>query len=275
MYRFYGGVCMALVSKIQRLQRIARTKPGGILSIYLDTDRSTPEQQKGQWKVRLKNGLKKLEEYLSAQGASLEKSNFKALAKKVKKEIEACQREHQKGLILFASDDLELFEMEIVQVKVENEFHWEKQPITSQLEEINQKYPCSGMILAHADHIRVVETCLGQVEDEFGYQWEIDTEDWRYYKGPASGSGQGREASSSLTDQYTKRKEVQMIREYKRLIPKLQEEALERQWKGIYLVGDPMLIQILKEGLHQLRIIDCIPKNMKASSSHDLIDKVI
>jgi CII-binding regulator of phage lambda lysogenization HflD len=130
---------LALFEKIQSLKGLKKAKPTGILTVYLDTDRSKPEQQHGQWKVKLKNGLKKLEEYLDAQNATEEKNRFAALAKKVEREILHLQRNHQKSLLLFASDDLELWEIEILQVEVKNEFHWEEEVVLDQLETINQQ----------------------------------------------------------------------------------------------------------------------------------------
>lgn len=249
---------MALFKKIQFLKQVTKEKPDGILSIYLDTDRSKPEQQNGQWKVRLKNGLKKLEEYLEAQNALEEKNRFKKLIKKVEKEIYQLQREHQKGLILFASSDLALWELEILQVEVQNEFHWEAQPALEQLQTINLKHPPSGLILAHQNQVRVLDTALGQVLDELDYQWHMEMEDWADFKGPTASSGNQN-----------------ISREYKKLFPKLLQESKDRNWKAVYLIGDSSLIDSFKPIFDHLSQLYIVPKNLKDKSAHDLLAEVM
>lgn len=266
---------MALFEKIQSLRGKERSRPGGILSIYLDTDRSKPENLNGKWKVILKNGLKKLEEYLGAQRAEEEKIRFSKLANKVEKEINHLQRDHQKSLILFASDDLELWEIEILQVEVKDGFHWEEKVVLGQLESINEQHPPCGIILAQMDEIRVVDTALGQVLDDFKYEWEVETEDWTTYKGTAPSSGRQEVSSSLQTDTFDKRNEVHQSREIKKALPKLQRTAKNRRWKGIYLVGNTAFTDTLKEGLPHLSLFDTITKNLQTSPPHEILDKVI
>jgi hypothetical protein len=233
---------LALFEKIQSLKELRKARPGGILTIYLDTDRSKPEQQHGQWKVKLKNGLKKLEEYLMAQKATEERNRFAALAKKVEREILQLQRNHQKSLILFASDDLDLWELEILQVEVTSEFHWEEEVVLDQLEMINQEHPPCGMIVAQTDQVRILDIALGQVLDEINFVRDSDTEEWM---------------------------------EPKQLKPRLQKEAEKRGWKSVYFVGEPSVIDPLKSSLKHLPVMHTVPKNLKTESSHDLLGKVM
>lgn len=55
---------MALAEELRQLRK--QRCEGGCLTIYLNTDQSIRNQKKGEWKIRLKNGLKKLEEYIAA-----------------------------------------------------------------------------------------------------------------------------------------------------------------------------------------------------------------
>lgn len=59
---------MALSQLLEDLIDFKAEKSNQVLTIYLNTDRSDPNQQKGEWRIRLKNGLKRLEQYIIATG---------------------------------------------------------------------------------------------------------------------------------------------------------------------------------------------------------------
>lgn len=235
-----------------------KKKPEGILSIYLDTDRSKLEQQHSQWKVRLKNGLKKLEQYLMAQQAIEEKSNFKKLVKKVEKEIQLSQREHQKGLILFAASDFSVWELEFLQVEVNNEFYWDRRPALEQLQTIMDNYPPVGLIVAQQNQVRLLDVCLGQINADIHYLWDRQQEEWKR-------NLKEQDYPSALHNP----------RQLKKLIPQLHIEANLRGWKAVYLFGDPPLVDLLKQALTNIRNVYVIQKNLKSKSAHELLAQVM
>lgn len=249
---------MALLEKIDLLNMVEKKKPEGILSIYLDTDRSKQEQQHSQWKVRLKNGLKKLEQYLEAQQAMEEKNHFKRLVKKVEKEIQLSQRKHQKGLILFASSDLSIWELQFLQVEVNNEFYWDTRPALEQLYRISETYPPAGLIVAQQNKIRLLDACLGQIKADIHYLWDNKQEKW------VRNPGELDNAPVLLHP-----------RQLKKLIPHLQIEASLRGWQAVYLIGEPSLIDLLKQALAHIGSIHVIQKNLSAKSAHELLAQVM
>ena len=54
-----------------------------VLSVYLNTNPADPDQQKGAWKIHLKTGFKRLEEYLEASNDKEELEAFQKAKNKV------------------------------------------------------------------------------------------------------------------------------------------------------------------------------------------------
>ncbi|WP_054636761.1 hypothetical protein [Thalassobacillus sp. C254] len=54
----------------------------GVLSVYLNTDFGEGTQHNGEWKIRLKNGMKRLQEYVEKSGSDEELKAFKNISKK-------------------------------------------------------------------------------------------------------------------------------------------------------------------------------------------------
>lgn len=57
---------MSFPKLIKKLENLHLHAPDKMLTVYLNTDRSDPDQQGGEWKIALKNGFNRLEEYLKA-----------------------------------------------------------------------------------------------------------------------------------------------------------------------------------------------------------------
>ncbi|MFP3513500.1 antiporter, partial [Peribacillus sp. SIMBA_075] len=56
---------MTLYDEIQELKQF-ECEGRCVLSVYLNTNPADREAQNGAWKIQLKNGLKRLDEYLTA-----------------------------------------------------------------------------------------------------------------------------------------------------------------------------------------------------------------
>lgn len=263
---------LALTHQIEKLKQAKGDK---FLTIYLDTDRSKPSQQRDEWKVRLKNGLKKLQEYCSRNGESeVYEKQLNALCKKVRQAIHEKQPEHKKGLVLIASNDGTLWEMQFLHLNVSNQFHWEDKPQLGQLETLNKKHPRSAIVMGRKDEVRVLEVALGQVVDEFAYKWEIDQDNWRIQQVPTPVGNEERQSAYGK-DHIDKKREQVTLKQFKQLCPQLQKEVKKRQCKGVYLVGDPAIMDQLKEAFKPLPIIKEIPKNIKPEMNQHHLAKVI
>lgn len=150
---------MSLAKDIERFKQIHCDD--GCLSIYLRTSLSSTDQQKGEWKIRLKNGLKKLEEYLEASENDAELKSFKRLKKLAEKNIKELSPNLPKSIVFIGSASGDLY-VKKLQVPVENDFRWEHYPVVDQLENLEAKYPLSGIVMIQKTDVLAVETSLGK-----------------------------------------------------------------------------------------------------------------
>src|SRR5690554_4181193 len=138
---------MGLAEDLENLKQFQCSQGKCVLSVYLNTDRSEKSQQQGEWKIRLKNGLKRLEEYLIASGNENELKSYQILKEKVNKEILGNQTRLMKSVIIFASEEQNLWSVHYLQLPVNTSFNWEKTPVLDQLETLQLTFPKSGIIL--------------------------------------------------------------------------------------------------------------------------------
>ena len=55
------------------------------------------------WRIHLKSGLKRIDEYLTASNDEKEMKAFNELRKKIEKEVEDNKNDLSKGVVIFAS----------------------------------------------------------------------------------------------------------------------------------------------------------------------------
>ncbi|MGY4690569.1 VLRF1 family aeRF1-type release factor [Salibacterium sp. K-3] len=243
----------------------------GILTIYLNTDFGDGSQHGGEWKIRLKNGLKRLKEYVETSGTKEEQKAYKKLADKANQHIYDQQMNLQKGFVFMASADGEFHVEKIIQVPVETEFHWETYPVLDQLEEMQAEFPAVGVLLVQKSDVVLIDAALGEIRDEKHFSWEVESEDWRQYKGNASSDRTS--SGSTQVDEVQHRFEENRHRWYKNLAPVLDKEVKDRNLHGVYLVGSKESIEDLEEHLNTT-IINKIPKNLISKPSHEILNTV-
>src|SRR5699024_6713286 len=103
------------------------------------------------------------------------------LQDKVEKEIAAYQREMRKGFILVASADGELWKARVLQVPVSTSFHWGETAETQQIEELEQRFPETALVVVQQADVTFIETSLGIIRDTRKYSWDVDSENWIDY----------------------------------------------------------------------------------------------
>ncbi|MFB5663307.1 VLRF1 family aeRF1-type release factor [Alteribacillus sp. HJP-4] len=243
----------------------------GILTIYLNTDLGEGNQQSGEWKIRLKNGLKKLKEYTESSGSKDEQKAYKKLADEANQRIYDLQTDMQKALIFIASADGELRAEYILQVPVETEFHWEKKPIVTQLQDMESKFPPAGIIMVQQRDVILMDTALGEINEEKRFSWEFESEDWKQYKGNASSDRTS--SGTTQVDEVQQRFDENRLRWYKSLAPMLDKEIKKRGLQGAYLVGNKEAVRDLEKHLGT-KILDVIPKNLISKPSHEILNHV-
>ncbi|MFZ4453371.1 VLRF1 family aeRF1-type release factor [Salibacterium aidingense] len=243
----------------------------GILTIYLNTDFGEGSQHSGEWKIRLKNGLKKLKEYVETSGTKEEQKAYKKLADKANQHIYDQQMNLQKSFIFMASADGEFLVEKILQVPVQTEFHWETYPVLDQLEQMQKDYPAVGVLMVQKSDVVLIDAALGEIRDEKHFSWEVESEDWKQYKGNASADRIS--SGSTQVDEVQQRFEENRHRWYKNLAPVIDKEAKKRNLGGVYLVGNKESVKDVEEQLNTT-ILNIIPKNLISKPTHEVLNTV-
>lgn len=284
---------MTLYDEIQELKQF-ECEDRCVLSVYLNTNPADREAQNGAWKIQLKNGLKRLDEYLTASKDEEELKAYKALRKKVEKEITDNQGDLQKGVVIFASTQDDLFWVKHLQISVKTDFQWENKPALDQLRYIYKAYPYAGVVLPSFKGIRVLDTSVGIVNEEVYYEFDAGLEVWTEQKGVrSSGRIQGRSGAGSTgggaaggnspviggsgggspTDELDHRLKENLDRFYKDMGSKIEKLKKERRWEEIHVIGEAEHAQSFSKVLHK-KPNSCIHKNLINNSADKILHEV-
>ncbi|QHJ70364.1 VLRF1 family aeRF1-type release factor [Planococcus halotolerans] len=291
---------MTLYDEIQELKNF-KCEDRCVLSVYLNTNPADLNAQNGAWRIHLKNGLKRIEEYLEASHDENEIKNYKSLKKKVEREINDNQDDLQKGVVIFASPHKDLWSVHYVQVPVKTNFHWETEPVLDQLRYMYKAYPYAGVILPSFKGIRILDTSMGIVNEEIYYDFDANLEVWTEQKGVrSSGRVQGRagvgansvgagspgggaaggnspviggSGGGSPVDELDHRLKENLERFYKDMGSKVEKLKKERKWEEIHVVGEADHAKSFSKAL-QKKPNSCIYKNFINSSPGNILHEV-
>src|SRR5699024_4819316 len=172
---------MDLRQQIKQLENIKKEQDNKVLTMYLNTDPSDPEQQAGEWKIHLKNGLRNFESYLEEDNNKEELKNFQLVKQKVEKFVHGNEQHFRKGIILFASADEEVWFADRFQMPVKTEFFWEEEPVLGQLKELLETYQKSGIIIVTKYYVKLISVHLNEIMDTKNYKHDINTEKYSQF----------------------------------------------------------------------------------------------
>lgn len=253
-----------MTKNIENMRDEVQALEGPVLSIYLNT---RPESE--DWKILLKNGLKKTHEYVATSNPE-DEQQFSQIAKNADKKIKDNQLDFTNSLICFASEDhIHLY---FLQVSVNNDFQWDKRPALEQLNQLYDKYPKSGVVLLQRDKITLITTILGEFIKETHYELDIDKEDWTQYKGLAFGNVYA--SSANHRDKYDRRIKENQDRWYKNIVPTIEKHARIQGWKSCHLAGPTELTKEMKNLLN-IKISGETTRNYSGKSAHAILNRTI
>ncbi|RLQ90440.1 VLRF1 family aeRF1-type release factor [Planomicrobium sp. Y74] len=291
---------MTLYDEIQELKNF-KCEDRCVLSVYLNTNPADLNAQNGAWRIHLKNGLKRIEEYLEASHDEKEIKNYKSLKKKVEREINDNQDDLQKGVVIFASPHKDLWSVHYVQVPVKTNFHWETEPVLDQLRYMYKAYPYAGVVLPSFKGIRILDTSMGIVKEEIFFEFNSGLEVETEQKGVRnSGRVQGRAGAGANSvgagspggggaggnspviggtfggspgDELDHRLKENLERFYKDMGSKVEKLKKERNWEEIHVVGEADHAKTFSKSL-QKKPNSCIYKNLINNSPGNILHEV-
>lgn len=285
---------MTLYDEIQKLKSF-ECEDRCVLSVYLNTNPADLNAQNGAWKIHLKNGLKRLEEYLTASNDQTELKNYKTLRKKVENEITDNQGDLQKGVVIFASTHNDLWSVHHVQVAVKTSFHWENAPVLDELRYMYKAYPYTGIIMPSFKGVRIIDTSMGIVNEEQFHEFESNLDVETEQQGVRSSSRvQGRASGGagspgggaaggnspvvgggggSPVDQLDDRLKENLDRFYKEVASKVVKLKKERHWDEVHIVGEAEHAKTFAKALPN-KPTSCIYKNLINVAPGQIIHEV-
>lgn len=266
---------MRIDKQLKQLEKTKLESPNKVFSMYLNTDPSDPDQQGGEWKIHLKNGLNNFASYLESGKDKEELNNFNKVKEKVQDYVQNNEQNLKKGIVLFASADGSLWFAELVQMPVKNEFYWEETPITDQVDELRDKFPKSGIVLVQQNEIKIIEAEMGEILETKFFELDLDTENWR--EKTAEGKRQqamGKGGKDPSRDSFDARVHANQQRWYKSIAPKLDKLAKDNQWERIYLVGDKQETETLRDTMNK-EIYKLEEKNLLNHEESEILEKVV
>lgn len=261
---------MQMDKQRKELEALQVEKPDSILTMYLNTDPSDPEQSGGEWKIQLKNSMNSFENYLKQSNDKKELEKFKSVRKQVEGFMFENQKNLKKSVIIFASSNQSMWFAEILQLRVETTFYWQQTPVLDQLNSLYQKYPKLGIVLTQQKQVKIIEAELGKVVNTKLFELDLDTEDWRQFAGPRANTG----GKNLQTDQFDKRVEANQKRWFKNLAPTLDKVAKHNNWKRVYLAGEKQEALDLA-GYMQKEIDNILYQNILEHEESSVLEKVL
>lgn len=237
---------------------------GNVLSVYLNTNPRSED-----WKIRLKNGLRKMEEYVAASNPEQVKE-FKKICKKVDTTIKDNQTSFTNSLICFASaKHLYIY---YLQIPVENDFQWKEGPATEQLHHLFEQYSKSGVVLMQRDKITLITSSLGELVHVTHYEFDLEKEDWKQYKGVSIANVYS--SSVNHRDKFDRRIRENQTRWYKRIVPSIEKYARTQKWKDVHLAGPAELTNEMKN-LLKLNITGETTRNYSGKSAYAILERTV
>ena len=265
---------MTVKETISRLEKVKKDQANKVFTMYLNTDPSDPNQQGDEWKIHFKNGMRNFEQYLKQDDNQEELENFRKVKVKVTDYIKEHETKFQRGVIIFASADDEVWFAKCVQMRVDDEFYWQDTPELNQLIKLKDIYPKIGIILVQQNEIKIIDSESNRILDTTYYELDVETEDWKVKQGPRRVAAAGSGGPNLQKDGFESRYAANLQRWYKKIAPKLDKQAKDNSWEKIYLVGEAEGAMELSKQMNK-SVERVIQKNMLDHEENKVLNEVL
>lgn len=259
---------MLIQDKVKKLNDSHYNDGTKVFTLYLNTDPRDSEQQKGEWKIHLKNLLKDVGEKTMDSDS---KKQFKTIQEKVEKEIYGRERELLRSHVLFATANGDVWFSESLQVPVETEYHWTDYPVLDQMKQMEETYPYAGIVTIQQDEALVLETEIGVLLSETQYELDLNTDAWRENQGP---QGDDRTQGGANREEFKDRVQAHQQRWFKDLVSTIEKKAKDKGWKELYLVGEKEDVNALQSYFDKT-IDKVVPRNLLNQGADSILVEVL
>lgn len=262
---------MLMEEYVQQLSEKVYDDPKKVFSIYLNMDPRDPDEQGGEWKIKLKNALNDLAKETKESDSHEEKNQSKEIRKKVEDEVYGKEPELKRSLLLFATADEDLWFSETLNIPVTTEFHWQNRPQIEQLEELVSQYPYTGILVFQQDQAQMIETEVGKVLETNYYKLNLDTDEWRQHQGP---QGDDWTQGGAQRDAFKERVAAHQQRWFKSIAETVEKKMKKQGWKQLWLVGEQDEIEPLTTYFNQ-KIDKTVPRNLLNRKTENILTEVL
>ena len=265
---------LTITETIDWLRNVRKEGANKVFTMYLNTDRSDPNQRGGKWKLHFKNGMRNFEKYLKQDKNKDELNHFLKVKKKVTNFIKENEQNFQRGVIIFSSADDDVWFAKCVQMRLKDEFYWQETPAIDQLIMLKERYPKLGVILVQQHQIKVIDSESNRIKHTIIYEMDMDTEAWKIKRGLRRPSAAGTGSLNVHKNSFESRLAANLQRWYKKIAPQLDKLAKEYQWEQVYMIGDPESTRELAKLMN--RPIDgVVQKNMLDHEEMKVLEEVL
>nr|WP_184079970.1 VLRF1 family aeRF1-type release factor [Nocardiopsis mwathae] len=223
----------------------------GVLSVYATAD---PRDRTASptWRRTVANSITRLRNEVAANGDKKHAAAVLSRLEKLEPELDGILGATEPGLgrALFAPVSSDEVRTVVVQVPLVDCAVLEPKPYLRPLAAAFATGAPAGVLAVAQDGLRVVDVRFGTATDITRFTFEVDTDEWREMRGPASAGRPGIvDRAASQTDRFDRRLEEQLLRYLHSLRSRITEIADAQGWASIVITGDSRLIDVVRKGL--------------------------
>ncbi|MBB6001298.1 VLRF1 family aeRF1-type release factor [Streptomonospora salina] len=223
----------------------------GVLSVYATAD-PRDKSASPAWRLAVGNELGALR---NGAAGDIDKERRDAVLERLDRlqpEIETVLDSGETGVgrALFApvsSDDVHTL---TVQMPLDDCAVLERRPYLRPLAGALTFGAPAGVLAVSHEGVRVIDLRFGVAREVTRMAFELDTDDWRTLRGPASGGRVGSVSrSATQSDRFDRRVEDNLQRYLASVRPDITRMADEHGWESLAITGDRKLLDVVRKGL--------------------------
>lgn len=235
----------------QILRELAELEdPVGVLSIYVTADPREEKSTKPAWAIRVGNQMTALREELAADpDRARAKRALRALddhRDEIRRVLRG--REHGRGRALFAPlGDGGTPRLLSVQLSLPDLVLLQAKPYLRPLLEAHEQGAPAGVAVVHRTGARIIDIRYGYATELESEGFDLDTDDWREKRGPASPILDQR--SGTQREKYAQRLEQRVERLLAQVAARFEKLAPVQGWEHLVVTGESRVAEAFRAAL--------------------------